>query len=164
MTIRPYDPKDRPRALQVLKDHRAIDDPSNHILVTDGAEEGLALWHQPSAGPGLLAIVHAPNNRTLFYQLALQACERAIEAGLTQGYFQIHDVRLLDRLQRDFNINPVPEGREPNTALSSPKGPGAPTSWTVAVDLLDARDQLLEVLAVLQGRRPQPAEGGCTGG
>lgn len=57
MTVRAYEPQDRARALQVLKEQRAIDDPSNHILVAEADQpkspiQALALWHQPSAGPG----------------------------------------------------------------------------------------------------------------
>jgi hypothetical protein len=142
MTTRPYRPEDRPRALQVLKDHRAIDSPTNRILITHEAahNQGLALWTKPDAGDtGCLATLHAPENRRLFYHLALAACNQAIHAGLTRGTFTIHDQRLLDRLQRDFSIQPVPQGRHPNT--------GRPVEWTVDVDLHDARRQLERALA-----------------
>ena len=138
-TVRPYEPRDRARVLELAKDPRAIDSPGPRIIVAE-ASAALALWVRPDAGDeGELGPVIAPaGDRRLFYRLVERACRQAIDEGLERGTFTLSDERLLRLLQREFRIEPQASGWEPAT--------GRPVRWDVHVDLRDALRQLQEVL------------------
>lgn len=138
--IRPYKPADRAKALEFLKDERAIDSP-NHRIVMDDAGRGLALWVKPDAGEeaylGPVLVAPTVTDRTLFYRLVAATAQAALDEGFKRAYFTIHDSRLLKRLQRDFDVDPEPAGWEPNT--------GKVVQWDIHVDLADALRQLKAV-------------------
>ena len=142
MTVRRYQPADRSRALDRLGDGRVIDSPSNRLHVAEEGSElvGLSVWLRPDAGgEGELGalILSDPTRLRLMYQIAAAACQDAIDQGMTTGRFTIKDRLLLDRLQRDFTIDPQPSGRDPGT--------GRTVEWEVRVDLRDALQQLARV-------------------
>lgn len=139
MAIRPYEEHDRKKALEFLKDSRAIDQAHHRIHVDDAG--GLALWMTPGAGEEayLGPVLTTHGDRRLFYRLIAATAQAALDEGFKRAYFTISDPRLLRQLQRDFDIDPQPSGWEPNTNFQ------VPVQWDVHVDLADALRQLKRV-------------------
>lgn len=138
--IRPFREEDRAQALAFLEDARAIDSPGHRVHVAEGeagAVKGVALWVKPDAGEegylGLVA-VGAPGRWDLFYRLVAAAAQDALDQGFRRGFFVVPNKGLLARIQRDFDVEPQPSGRDPVT--------GEPAQWRIHVDLEDALRQL----------------------
>lgn len=142
-SIRPVKPTDRPALLAKLdSDPRIIDSPSQriHVAEENGNVVGLSIWLQPDAGEeALLGNVIAPPDRwDIFYRLIKAAIEDALAQGFTRGRSTIYDKRVLEKLQRDFDIEVQPSGWVPNTRV--------PTQWDMVVDLAGTIEKLDRVL------------------
>ena len=142
MNVRPYEATDREEARALVGGVRSVDDPHNHVHVAEGEQgrlAGAAVWHEPAAGaPGGLAVMLAGGSSyDTTYRLVLACVEDAIARGHRAGTFCLQDPGLLRRLERDFTISPQPSGWRR----------GRPVEWSVTVDLVDARAQLLARIA-----------------
>lgn len=106
------------------------------------------VWAWPDAGGdallGAVAVSEA-KRWDLFYGLVRAAAAEARALGFGRGSFRVQDGRLLDRLQRDFSIEPWAAGWDPAT--------GEPVEWVVEVDLTDALAQLDRALGKLASPR-----------
>ncbi len=141
--IRPFEERDRVRALALLgNDPRTIDSPSHHIQVADDGS-GVALWIKPDAGDECVLgpIILSPENvgnRPLFYQLIAACIREAIDLGFTRGYAPVGDPALVALLTRDFDIEFIEAAWEPNTEKA--------VEWETHVDLPDVLAQLQRFL------------------
>lgn len=138
MNVRPYDATDREEARVLLGDVRAVDDPRNRVHVAEGERgrlAGVAVWHEPDAGEpdGLAVVLTGGSSQDTLYRLVLACVEDAMTRGHRAASFSLQDPGLLRRLERDFTISPLASGWRR----------GIPVEWTVRVDLVDARAQLL---------------------
>lgn len=141
MSIRRATAADRSALLERLGDARAIDQATHRVHVAaSGAEEGVAIWMEP--GPGgdpYLGSVKAPaGDRKLFYQLVRACAQDALDQGYRRAFFTVRDHRLISRIQRDFDVDPVAIGWDADS--------GDPVEWEVHVDLDDALGQLRRVI------------------
>jgi hypothetical protein len=140
---RPYDERDRAKALEFLKDARAIDSPSHHIQVDEDGR-GLGLWIKPDAGDECILgpIILSPEsvgNRSLFYQLIAACIQEAVDLGFKLGYAPSLDAAMVTLLrQENFDITFVEGGWDPNT--------GTAVLWEAHVDLPTVLAQLQGVL------------------
>ena len=150
MTTRPYRHSDREHVVALLADGRAVDTPGLRVQVAEeaGAVVGAAVYRVSEGGgqdARLGAVVAADDSRIRMYALVRACALDAMREGHTHGSFTVRDRRLLDRLRRDFRVDPKPSAWEPSATTE----PGAPVEWTVEVDLADAVGQLDAALARL---------------
>ncbi len=135
MTTRRTVPADRAAAIAALGDPRVID--QQHVRVwTDDAGGFVTLDLATKPIPNMGAIVGARGRRQR-YELALAACQGAIDSGATHATFDVIRRTMKQSIQRDFYVSPIV-----TSTLD-----GEPIGWTITVDLEDAKQQLLSWLS-----------------
>ena len=106
------------------------------------------MWRLPDVGDEAFlggVVVSRPDRWDLFYGLVAAAARDALARGIRKASFTVSDRALLERLRRDFVIDPKPPAWEPLPAGQAGKT-GRPLQWDIHVDLVDALQQLERVI------------------
>ena len=150
--VRPAAPADRARVLALVDVDVTASGTGLRVQVAEEVGTGILgavvyrLPERADQDAQLGAVVSALADRwDVFYGLVRATAKDALAAGHRTAMFTVKDRRLLDRIERDFRVEPKPCGWEPSTT----NVPGAPVEWLVRVDLVDALAQLDAVLARL---------------
>ena len=129
MTVRPAQPDDRARVLDLLGDRRAIDSPGQEVHVAEegGRVVGASLGIAPNGPDGILGaiILEQPERTDLFHELLLANVERAVELGYQHGSAHVRRRGIVRRVERTYGLRARPFGRDTRT--------GRPTGWTFRV-------------------------------
>ncbi len=135
MTTRRTVPADRTAAIAALGDPRVID--QEHVRAwTDGNGGFVTLDVARRPLPDMGAIVGARGRRQR-YELALAACQGALDFGATHATFDVIQRTMLTDIERSFDVAPVVIAAVDDE----------PVGWTITVDLEDAKQQLLSWLS-----------------
>lgn len=139
--VRYYNTLDRQVALAHIP-QRILDGRDSKLTVANaGPQAGWARWIDSDNGslPVLAEIwVPQPTDRKLFYRLIAFTAEWAIERGYKRAWFPIVDLRVLEMVERTFNVVVRIEAIDTKT--------GKPSRWSIEVDLADALEQLQAVI------------------
>ncbi len=138
MTVRPAQPDDRARVLDLLGDSRAIDSPGQevHVVEEGGRVVGASVGIAPNGPDGILGAImlEQPGRTDLFHELLLANVERAVELGYQHGYARVRRRSIVRRVERTYDLQAKPFGRNPRT--------GEPIGWTFRVHLPTFLEQL----------------------
>jgi hypothetical protein len=143
MLIRAYRGNDLIPVRALLGAEALTDAAGRRIAVAEegGSVIGAAIAQIDGTSEVVLGRVAAPESRRdVFYQLVREIARAGIDAGLDRGWFTVTDPRLLDRIQRDFDVAPELLGTRD----------GAPAYWRIEVDLRDALAQLDRAIARIE--------------
>ena len=142
MTVRPAQPDDRARLLELLGDRRAIDSPGQEVHVAEegGRVVGASVGIAPNGPDGILGAImlEQPERTDLFHELLLANVERAVVLGYQHGSAHVRRRGIVRRVERTYGLRARPFGRDTRT--------GRPTGWTFRVHLPTFLDQLRDMV------------------